>query len=88
VYQGDRTKVVGVVSVHELMRISNPDELRGQLMAPYSISPETPIVAILFEMKERGRHMGMIKQDGKVVGMITLEDILERFVGAIADEFN
>jgi CBS domain containing-hemolysin-like protein len=57
-------------------------------VAPYSISPETPIVAILFEMKEQGRHMGVIRRDGEVVGMITLEDILERFVGAIADEFN
>jgi CBS domain containing-hemolysin-like protein len=88
VYRGDRRNVVGVVSVHELMRINNPDELRAQLVAPYSISPETPIVAILFEMKEQGRHMGVIRRDGEVVGMITLEDILERFVGAIADEFN
>jgi CBS domain containing-hemolysin-like protein len=39
-------------------------------------------------MKEQGRHMGMIHDAGTVVGMITLEDILERFVGAIADEFN
>jgi CBS domain containing-hemolysin-like protein len=26
--------------------------------------------------------------DGTIVGMATMEDILERFVGAIADEFH
>jgi len=88
VFRGDREDVVGILSVHELMRFGNPEALRGELKPPYSILLDTPIVAILFQMKEQGRHMGMIHEDGKAIGMITLEDILERFVGAIADEFN
>jgi putative hemolysin len=87
-YRDERENVVGILSVHELMRSGNPEDLRGELKPPYSILLDTPIVGILFQMKEQGRHMGMIHDAGTVVGMITLEDILERFVGAIADEFN
>jgi len=88
VFKGARENVVGVVSVHELMRFGNPEAVYRQLKSPYTISLDTPIVTVLLQMKEQGRHMGMIKDNEKVVGMTTLEDILERFVGAIADEFN
>ena len=88
VYRDGPGDVVGILSVHELMRFGNPEDIRGGLKPPYSILLETPIVEVLFQMKEQGRHMGMIQEGGKAVGMITLEDILERFVGAIADEFN
>jgi CBS domain containing-hemolysin-like protein len=40
-------------------------------------------------MKNQGCHMAMIKnEEGTTVGMTTLEDILERLVGAISDEFH
>ena len=88
VFRGDRENVIGVVSVHELMRLGSPEALYRQLKPPYTIAIDTPIVNVLLQMKEQGRHMGMITEYGKTVGMTTLEDILERFVGAIADEFN
>jgi putative hemolysin len=89
VYRGERDDVVGIMSVHELLEESSPDEIRRTLRKPYEISIDEPIVNILFQMKERGRHMGMIRDgDDKLVGMATMEDILEKLVGAIADEFN
>lgn len=89
VYRGERTNVLGVMSVHEYMSAGDPARLRDNLIPPYAISVDTPIVDVLFEMRERGRHMAMVTDAaGVVVGMTTLEDILERFVGAIADEFH
>jgi putative hemolysin len=88
VFRGDRENVVGIVSVHELIRLGSAEAVRKNLKPPYAISLDTPIVSVLFQMKEQGRHMGMIRDRGMVVGMTTLEDILEKFVGAIADEFN
>jgi putative hemolysin len=89
VYRGGRDDVVGVLSVHGLLEKNGPDELRRALRTPYTIPIDEPIVNVLFRMKERGRHMGMIRDEHDiVVGMTTLEDILEKFVGAIADEFN
>jgi putative hemolysin len=88
VFRGGRDKVIGVVSVHELMRLGNAEDVRRQLKPPYTILRDAPIVTVLIQMKEQGRHMAMIRDNERVVGMTTLEDILERFVGAIADEFN
>lgn len=89
VFRSERGNVVGILSVHELMKDRGADDLRGNLRPPYTISIDTPIIEVLFQMKEQGRHMGMIEDEQHlVVGMTTLEDILEKFVGAIADEFN
>jgi putative hemolysin len=89
VYRGSRDHVVSILSVHELIKHPIPEELHERLRPPYTIPIDTPIVEVLLQMKEHGRHMGMIRGESeKVVGMTTLEDILEKFVGAIADEFN
>jgi CBS domain containing-hemolysin-like protein len=89
VHRGERRNVTGVMSVHEYMTTADRETLRERLAPPYRISLDTPIVDVLFRMREQGRHMAMIHDaDGVIVGMATMEDILERFVGAIADEFH
>jgi len=88
VFRGRRDNVVGVLSVHELMRGHDPDELRERLATPYTVGMKTPIADVLFEMRSKGRHMAVVEDAGAVIGVITLEDILERFVGAIQDEYN
>lgn len=88
-YRDDRHNVVGVMSVHEYMTAPDRHELRENLAAPYVVSLRTPIVQVLVRMREQGRHMAMVEgEDGRICGMATLEDILERFVGAITDEFH
>jgi CBS domain containing-hemolysin-like protein len=89
VYREQRQNVVGVLSVHELLRHASPEKLREQLRPPYTVPIDTSIVDVLLQMKEHGRHMAMISgEDDLVVGTTTLENILEKFVGAIEDEFN
>lgn len=89
VYRGERKEIVGILSAHELLRAEAGSDARDHLVPPYSISLDTPIVEVLFEMKGRGRHMAVIRDgDGVILGITTLEDILERFVGGITDEFH
>jgi len=87
-YRGARSNVVAIMSVHEYMTAPDVDKLRDELLPPERVSADTPITDILVSMRERGRHMVLIESDGTTTGMTTLEDILERFVGAIADEFH
>jgi len=88
-YRGERSNVVGVMSIHEYITAPDREALRDRLTPPYRVSLDAPIVDVLFRMREQGRHMAMIHDEGGVVvGMATMEDILERFVGAIADEFH
>ena len=87
-YRGTRDNVVAVMSVHEYMTAPDIDKLREELLPPERVAADTPITDILVSMRERGRHMVLIESGGATIGMTTLEDILERFVGAIADEFH
>ena len=89
VYRGERENVVGILSVHGLLEHANPDEIRERLQPPYTIPLDASIMDVLLQMKEHGSHMGVIEDEtGAVAGMTTLEDVLEKLVGAIADEFN
>lgn len=89
VFSGDRQKIVGVLSIHNLLRARHGMRLNPVLEDPYIVPPDTPIVEMMVRMKDQGCHMAMVKdRDRGIVGMTTLEDILERLVGAIADEFH
>jgi len=89
VYRGERTNVIGVLSAHEYMTAPDRAALLAGLRRPDQVSPDAPLSDLLRRMREFGRHMVMIEDDsGTIAGMTTLEDILERFVGAITDEFH
>ncbi|MDH3197008.1 MAG: hemolysin family protein [Candidatus Krumholzibacteria bacterium] len=89
VYEGARENVVGMLSAHRYVTARGREDTRDRLLPPYLVSLDEPVVNVFQEMSARGRHMAMIRDErGVIVGMTTLEDILERFVGAIVDEFN
>jgi len=89
IYDGDEHNIVSIISVHEYVTSVDRDALRTGLPRPYTVAMTTPFADMLFEMREQGRHMAVILDAaGGVCGMVTLEDILERLVGAIADEYN
>jgi len=53
------------------------------------VEANAPVAAMMVRMKDQGCHMAMVRgDDGTILGMTTLEDILERLVGAITDEFH
>ena len=89
VYRGERSNVIAVMSAHEYMTSPDPAALLDSLSRPERASLDAPIADLLVRMRKYGRHMVMIQDEKEViVGMTTLEDILERFVGAITDEFH
>ena len=89
IYRGDRQNVVGFLSIHNLLRARHPMREQPVVEARYVVSSDTPVVEMMIRMKSQGCHMAMVTDhEGQIVGMATLEDILERLVGAIADEFH
>jgi putative hemolysin len=88
IYRGDRQHVVGVLSIHNLLA-SRHGQSRLELEPPYIVPARTRAVDIMVRMQNQGSHTAMVNdEDGRLIGMTTLEDILERLVGAIADEFH
>ena len=54
---------------------------------PYYVNADAPIDELLTEMSNHRRNLAVVKDaEGKVLGIITVEDILEELVGEIYDE--
>lgn len=92
VYKESTDNVIGIVTVHDVLRLlHNPQDSKTLSDLHYQkiiIVPKTKSINKLFlEFKKRRQHIAMVVDEhGKIVGLATLEDILEEIVGDIADE--
>jgi putative hemolysin len=92
--KGDPQSIIGYINLKDLLAIMHmargePPTLRS-ILRPFPQLPETlPIPACLERMIREHTHIALVV-DAKqaVVGMITLEDILEELVGEIEDEYD
>jgi magnesium and cobalt exporter, CNNM family len=62
--------------------------LRDLVRPPHFVPWSKPIDQLLREMQKRHIHMAVVVDEyGGVMGICTLEDVLEQIVGEIGDEF-
>jgi CBS domain containing-hemolysin-like protein len=89
VFRGDRGNIVGILSVHEYVTSRDREALRAGLRSPYVVPASAALSDVLVQMREGGRHMAVVREStGVISGITTLDDILRRLVGTIADEFD
>jgi len=102
VYRGTQDQFLGFVHIKDMLWILLDRERRLQenltpppfdlrrVLRELLIVPETkPASELLLEL--RTRHTGMalvVDEFGSILGLVTLEDILEQMVGEIHDEFD
>ena len=91
--EDDLTHVIGMIHVKDLFRASGsnggrPDLRRLAREVPFL--PETlHLDDLLIEFQRNRVHLAMLLDEyGGVVGMISLENVLEELVGPIQDEFD
>ena len=90
--EDDLTTVVGMIHVKDLFRAGGPGsrlDLR-QLARKVPFLPESLRLDLLLVQFQRNRvHLALLLDEyGSVVGMVTLENVLEELVGPIQDEFD
>ena len=87
VYHGNLDKIVGIVHLRKvlhLMRNDNFDraELMKILVEPYFVPEATPLSAQLLNFRSVKRRVALVVNEyGDIVGLVTLEEILEEIVG-------
>jgi CBS domain containing-hemolysin-like protein len=102
VYRGTEDQILGFVHIKDMLWVlldrerrleedlsASPFDLR-RILREVLIVPETkPAGELLLEL--RTHHVGLaivVDEFGSVLGLVTLEDILEQVVGEIHDEFD
>ncbi|MFT5698531.1 MAG: CBS domain containing-hemolysin-like protein [Desulforhopalus sp.] len=88
---GSLDNVLGVVHIKDLIDIAPDTEDTLQSIArPTQFVPETMRISrLLRQFQETHQHMAFIVDEyGTVIGCATLEDVLERIVGPVEDEFD
>jgi magnesium and cobalt exporter, CNNM family len=90
VYEGDLDHIVGFVYMKDILRqlhMGWPIELR-KLLRPAPFVPKTLSLDRLLQVfrKERTQMAIILDEYGGTQGLVTMEDVLEEFVGEIYDE--
>src|ERR1700733_167888 len=91
VYSSSLDNVTGIAFAHDLLKVLDAEANTrsvAHIQRPAAFVPETKKVAeLLREMQREKQHMRIVIDEyGTVAGLVTIEDLLEAFVGNIADE--
>ncbi len=90
VYAGELDNIVGIVNTKNLFYLFS---LRGVVVLadaiydPVFLKPDEDIATALQLFRKAKKPMALVRDDAdKIVGLLTLEDVLEEIVGEIEDE--
>jgi len=87
VYRQVPDQIVGVVDINELLTSERNTPLEKIIYPVPRVGDDTSIERLFLRLQEKHEHMALVT-DGreKVVGIVTMEDLLEKIVGSIRDE--
>lgn len=92
VFDENQENVIGMIHAKDLLQIvflEEQRELRSILRQPYFIPESKAINDLLAEMRQNKIPFAVVVDEyGTVSGIVTLEDIVEKIVGKIWDEFD
>ena len=92
VYKDNQENIIGIINMKDLLSLSVNKELvvLQDIIYPAAIFPETKKVSELLKEFQKGHtHIGIVTDaKGKLVGIVTIEDLLEEIVGEIEDEYD
>lgn len=91
VWRGSADEIVGFLHVKDLFVVTDAEELSFDLaryLRPAAFVPDLKRSGDLFrEMRRRRFHLAVVVDElGAIAGLVTLEDLIERILGEIADE--
>jgi Mg2+/Co2+ transporter CorB len=86
-YEDELDNIVGIIHVKQVLRLQQADaldapQLRTILRPPYFIPAGTPLLAQLQQFQAARQRLGLVVDEyGELLGLVSLEDILEEIVG-------
>lgn len=86
VYKGSIDNIIGVLHVRTYLRSLFYDKntkVRNVLTKPYFVNPQIELDQIFEGFKQHKTHVAIVTKNGKTLGMVTMEDVLEELVNDI-----
>ena len=84
VYRGTLDDIAGFVHAFDVLQVE--DGLTPALRPVGVSQPGAPCNELLFRMLRERKHLTVVQSEGRTLGLVTLEDLLEELVGDIRDE--
>jgi Mg2+/Co2+ transporter CorB len=87
VYEGALDNIVGILHVRKVLHVTQNEEftleeLRKIIREPYFIPSGTPLFSQIQHFQQNQRRVGLVVDEyGELLGMVSMEDILEEIVG-------
>ena len=87
VYEGSHSNIIGILHIKRILPFLQESSLdttqvRDILQEPYFIPSDTPLLKQLQQFQERHTRMSLVVDEyGELLGLVTLENILEEIVG-------
>ncbi len=90
VYQGQPDNIIGIIQLRKVLTVSQDDKIsavhmREIMREPYFIPTGTPLFTQLQQFQEhQDRLCFVVDEYGELMGLLTLEDIVEELIGEFA----
>ena len=90
VYDGEPDHIIGILHSKDLFHVMARERvviLADAIRPPATLPPDLPLVDALRQFRRGRSHLALVREgDGPILGLCTLEDVLEEIVGQIEDE--
>jgi len=87
VYEDELDNIIGFVHLKQVLRLQRAEALTGEhlrsvLRPPYFVPAGTPLLAQLHQFQADRQRLGLVVDEyGELLGLVSLEDIMEEIVG-------
>lgn len=88
-YVGTPNKIIGILVVKNYLSeyFENPKtSYLDHLQKPYFVSSSVHIDELVEGFRKRHTQIALVRKEGELIGMVTMEDVLEELVGGIAEK--
>jgi len=91
IYKHEKNNIIGVLNAKDLLTLRNKQAttIISIIRKPYFVPKGKKIQEVLNEFQDKKIHLALVVNEyGSVIGLVTMEDLLEELFGEIYDEFD
>jgi magnesium and cobalt transporter len=90
VFGDSANDIIGIVMIRDILEAAadgrGSDSIRSIVRPTLTVPAGTRSDHLLLRFRHQHTHLAVVQQEGRTIGVVSLEDVLEELVGEIEDE--